>query len=236
MPSKPTKLMYDASWVNNPLTTMINPPAVQSATSFFAQPPIQLEFSTFGDACEKTDMLTFIEQCENYLEIRPLPSAELVGTLSTVLRGPAVSWWKAEKRKITDWRSFKKAFMAAFLPEDYLTEVKDKLRSMVQQPKQRLRDFAYDYRALCLKWKPDISEDEMVSRILNNINPRLAGCLRGTVKMVEQLVKVGSVVEKDCMVAKDYWQKVGSHNTRERSDKKTPERDTSKHLAGLSIT
>ncbi|KAL0159209.1 hypothetical protein M9458_042934, partial [Cirrhinus mrigala] len=233
-PPKQSNVTYDVSPVNTPLTTVLNPPAVQSSTSFCAQPPIRLELPTFGDVCETADVLTFIEQCENYLEIIPLPSAELVGTLSTVLRGPALSWWKAEKRKITDWRSFKKAFMAAFLPEDYLTEVEDKLRSMVQQPKQRLRDFAYDYRALCLKWKPEISEEEMVSRILNNINPRVAGCLRGTVRTVEQLVKVGSKVEKDCLGAKDYWQKVSSHNAKEKGDKK-PERNTSKHLAGLSI-
>jgi len=54
------------------------------------------------------------------------------------------------------------------------------------------------------------------------------------VKTVEQLVKVGSKVEKDCLGAKDYWQKVGSQNTKE-ADKRPSERNTSKHLAGLSI-
>ncbi|RXN17379.1 Retrovirus-related Pol poly from transposon [Labeo rohita] len=204
-------------------------------SSFCTQPPIRLEFPTFGDSCEISDVLNFIERCENYLDVWPLPSGELIGTLSTVLKGPALSWWKAEKSKAKDWQSFKKAFMAAFLPDDYLTEVEDKLRSLVQQPRQRLRDFAYDYRALCLKWKRDMSEDEMVSRILNNINPRVAGCLRGTVRTVEQLVKVGSKVEKDCMGAKDYWQKVGGQNNKEKANKRSTERPTSRDLAGLSI-
>ncbi|KAL0173119.1 hypothetical protein M9458_033430, partial [Cirrhinus mrigala] len=203
--------------------------------SFCTQPPIRLEFPTFGDSCEISDVLNFIKRCENYLDVRPLPSGELIGTLSTVLKGPALSWWKAEKSKAKDWQSFKKAFMAAFLPDDYLTEVEDKLRSLVQQPRQCLRDFAYDYRALCLKWKPDMSEDEMVSRILNNINPRVAGCLRGTVRTVEQLVKVGSKVEKDCMGAKDYWQKVGGQNNKEKANKRSTERPISRDLAGLSI-
>lgn len=65
-----------------------------------------------------------------------------------------------------------------------------------------------------------MAEDEMVSRILININPRVAGCLRGTVKTVEQLVKVGSMVEKDCMGAKDYWQKVGGQNSKGKANKK----------------
>lgn len=114
-------------------------------------PLIRLDFPSFGDSCETADVLNFIEQCQSFLEIRPLPSAELIGTLSMVLRGPAQSWWKAEKAKVIDWESFKKAFMAAFLSDDYLSEVEEKLRTMVQQPKQRLMDFAYDYRALCLK-------------------------------------------------------------------------------------
>lgn len=80
-----------------------------------------------------------------------------------------------------------------------------------------------------------MAEDEMVSRILININPRVAGCLRGTVKTVEQLVKVGSMVEKDCMGAKDYWQKVGGQNSKEKVNKKSVEPSTSKNLAGLSI-
>ncbi|XP_047670887.1 uncharacterized protein LOC125141425 [Tachysurus fulvidraco] len=234
-PPKPTNTTYSiATPTARQPSSELTPPAAANISSFCARPPIRLEFPTFGDACETADVLNFIEQCENYLDIRPLPSVELIGTLSTVLRGSALSWWKAEKTKVTDWQSFKEAFMAAFLPDDYLTEVEDKLRSLVQQPRQRLRDFAYDYRALCLKWKPDITEDELVSRILNNINPRVAGCLRGTITTVEQLVKVGSMVEKDCLGAKDYWQKVGL-NGKERSSKRPTDRSSPKNLAGVSI-
>ncbi|GAA6076949.1 uncharacterized protein LOC125141425, partial [Tachysurus ichikawai] len=120
--------------------------------------------------------------------------------------------------------------MAAFLTDDYLRDVEDKLRSLVQQPRQPLRDFAYDYRGLCLKWKPDITEDKLVNRILNNINPRDAGCLKGMVNTVEQLVKVWFMVEKDCLGANDYWQKVGQ-NGKERST----ERSSPKRMAGVSI-
>ncbi len=215
---------------HNVLTSSV----MAGSSSFCARPPIRLEFPSFGDSSETTEVLNFIEQCENFLEIRPLPSVELIGTLSTVLKGPALSWWKAEKAKVTDWQSFKRAFMAAFLSDDYLSEVEEKLRTLVQQPRQRLRDFAYDYRALCLKWKPEISEEELVSRILNNINPRVAGCLHGTVNTVEQLVKVGSMVERDCMGARDYWQKVGTQGSKHKT-KKPPEHTYNKNLAGVTL-
>ncbi len=69
---------------HNVLTSSV----MAGSSSFCARPPIRLEFPSFGDSSETAEVLNFIEQCENFLEIRPLPSVELIGTLSTVLKGP----------------------------------------------------------------------------------------------------------------------------------------------------
>uniref|UniRef100_A0A8C5DIP0 ribonuclease H n=1 Tax=Gouania willdenowi TaxID=441366 RepID=A0A8C5DIP0_GOUWI len=116
-----------------------------------------------------------------------------MGTLNAVLKGLARSWWVAARNTINSWIHFKMSFLEAFLPSDYQSEIEEQLQGNVQAPNQCLRDFAYDHRVLCLKWRPDMLEGDIMNRILSACNPRLGSGLRGTVTTVEQLVKVGSL-------------------------------------------
>ena len=66
-----------------------------------------------------------------------------------------------------------------------------------------------------------MAEEEVVRRILRSCNPRLASGLRGIVSTVNQLVKVGSLIEKDWSNSKDYWNRVQQTNSSDRSSKKS---------------
>ena len=198
------------------------------------KPPIRMEFPRFGESRSSAEVTEFIEQCENFFTLRPLSGKELMGTLSSVLKGPARSWWMAARGKIANWDEFKAAFLEAFLPSDYPSEIEEQLRVSVQAPTQCLRDFAYDHRALCLKWRPEMPEDDIVHRILKASNPKLASGLRGIVTTVEQLVKVGSLIEKDWGNSKEYWCRVQQHKPADRSSKKFPKKDVQGQSSGHS--
>lgn len=159
---------------------------------------------------------------------------ELIGTLNAVLKGPDWSWWLAARNKISDWAQFKKSILEAFLLSDYQAEIEEQIRNNVQAPHQCLRDFAYDHRALCLKWRPDMKEGEIVHRILSACNPRLASGMRGTVSTVEQLVKVGSLIEKDWSNNKDYWSRVQQSHPLKKAGKKTDQGPGQSAVADLA--
>ena len=117
------------------------------------KPPIRMEFPQFGESRSSVDVTEFIEQCENVITLRPPSGIEFTGTLNAVLKRPVRSWWQAARNKITNWDKFKAAFLEAFLPSDYPSEIEKQLRASVQAPTQCLRDFAYEHRALFLKWR-----------------------------------------------------------------------------------
>lgn len=81
------------------------------------------------------------------------------------------SCWRAEKQHIKDWPSFKEKFLFSFLNEDHKEVAAQKLTNYRQGVNESFRDFAFNYRALCLKNNPDTTESEIVQVTLRNCNP-----------------------------------------------------------------
>ncbi|XP_058625178.1 uncharacterized protein LOC131536335 [Onychostoma macrolepis] len=185
------------------------PPTIQY------NPPVKMDFPIFTNAFED-DPVLFVERCEEYFAVRPLSDEEVIAALTAVLRGTAKDWWMAERKNVASWKQFKEKFLLSFLSEDYQDVAARKLAERKQGPKESLRDFAYHYRALCLRWKKDMTEKEMIQAILRNCNPRLASLLRGTVKDVGELVRLGTQIEKDFNESKKYWSQVNSEEQKKK--------------------
>ncbi|XP_073808802.1 adenosylhomocysteinase isoform X1 [Danio rerio] len=177
---------------------------------------IKLELPTFGNA-DSEDPLDFIERFEEYDELRPLHHEEMLAALSVSLKGTAKSWWKAEKSSITDWLSFKEKFLFSFLNEDHKEVAAQKLADYKQRVNESIRDYAFNYRAMSLKINPAMSEFELVQATLRNCNPRLASLLRGTVKSIDDLVRLGTQIEKDWSESRKRWSQGKEEDQKKKS-------------------
>lgn len=109
------------------------------------------------------------------------------------------------------------------MSEDYEDETARRLIERKQGAQESIRDFAFHYRALCLRWKRDMPEREILQAILRNCNPRLASLLRGSVQNVAELVRIGTQIERDFGEARRYWSNV---NTESQKKKVLPNKDS----------
>ncbi len=158
---------------------------------------LKLTFPTFGRPSDDADPLLYLTRCQDFLALHPLADADILATFRTVLYGTARDWWEVARSSVTIWNYFDTAFLSAFLSEDYEDELAERVRTRTQGEKESIRDFAFTYRALCRRWKPTLTESELVKMILKNIKPYLASQLRSRVNTVDELVKLGFQLKKD---------------------------------------
>lgn len=171
---------------------------------------------TFGNV-DSEDPLDFIERFEEYNKLRPLHHKD-IAALSVSLKGTAKSWWRAEKNSITDWFSFKVKFLFSFLNEDHKEVAAQKVADYRQKKiNECIRDFAFNYRAMSLKINPAMSETELVQATLRNCNPRLALLLRRTVKTIDDLVHLGTQIEKDWSKNRKRWSQGKEEDQKKKS-------------------
>ncbi len=165
---------------------------------------LKLTFPRFGKPTDDTDPLNYLTRCQDFLALHPLAEADLLATFRTVLYGTARDWWEVARTSVFTWTEFKAVFLSAFLTEDYEDELAKRVRTRTQGENEPIRDFAFCYRALCKRWKSNLTESEIVKMILKNIKPHLASKLRSRVFTVEELVKLGHQLEKDYEQQKRY--------------------------------
>lgn len=197
--------------LHNPLSqspSQMTPPAAPSTV--VKTDHLKLTFPAFGRPADDPDPLLYITRCQDFLAVHPLTDADILATFRTVLYGTARDWWEVARSSVTTWSEFQSVFLAAFIAEDYEDELAERVRHRIQGEKESIRDFAFTYRALCKRWKPSLTEADIVKMILKNIKPYLASHLRSHVTTVEELVRLGHQLEKDHEQQKQCDSKAGS--------------------------
>nr|XP_055038275.1 uncharacterized protein LOC129426109 [Misgurnus anguillicaudatus] len=189
---------------------------------------LKLTFPTYGRPCDDTDPLLYLARCQDFLALHPLTEGDLLATFRNVLYGTARDWWEVARTEIKTWNEFQTVFLSAFLSEDYEDELAERVRTRSQGERENVRDFAFTYRALCKRWKPSLSEHEIVKMILKSLKPYLASQLRGRVSTVDELIKLGQQLERDhehqIQYEKGMGRKYSSDATQKLSTNQTPEK------------
>lgn len=177
-----------------------------------------------------------MERCDEYLAVQPLNDVEILSMLPSVLTYTAKDWWLAEKKKVKTWSQFKSAFLQSFLSDDHEVEVERRIRERKQRVDESIRTFAYQYRALCLRLKPAMTEWEILQAALRNCNPRIASILRGTVTTVDELVRVGTLIERDIGEGRAFWRQRHQETASKpaETNKCTRGRQSNPHIAVFS--
>ncbi|RXN08546.1 activity-regulated cytoskeleton-associated -like protein [Labeo rohita] len=170
---------------------------------------LKLTFPTFGRPSDDADPLLYLTRCQDFFALHPLTDADILATFRSVLYGTARDWWEVARSSIKTWDEFESAFLSAFLSEDYEDELAERVRTRTQGDRECVKDFAFTYRALCKRWKPSLTDSELVKMILKNIKPYLASQLRRRVNTVDELVKLGQQLEKDYEQQQQYEGRVG---------------------------
>lgn len=165
---------------------------------------IKLEFPVFGRT-EGEDPLTYLEKCAEYLAVQPMSDGEILAIFPSVLMHTAKDWWMAEKIHVNTCNQFKAVFLRSFLPDDHEVEAERKMRERKQGIGESIRTFAFQFRAMCLRLRPSMTEREILQATLRNCNPHVASILRSTATTFDELVRVGTLVERDMAEERVYW-------------------------------
>ncbi|KAL0159662.1 hypothetical protein M9458_043387 [Cirrhinus mrigala] len=151
---------------------------------------LKLTFPTFGRQSDDADPLLYLTRCQDFLALHPLTDVDILATFRSVLYGTARDWWEVARSSIKTWNEFESAFLSAFLSEDYEDELAERVRTRTQGERESIRDFAFTYTALCKRWKPTLTDSELVKMILKNIKPYLTSQLRSRVSNANSLKEI----------------------------------------------
>lgn len=74
----------------------------------------------------------FLQKCGDFVSLSPLSHGEILATMRNVLHGSARDLWQTVKERIHTWEDFQGAFLASFLPEDYV-DLEEKIQCMEER-------------------------------------------------------------------------------------------------------
>ena len=120
-----------------------------------------------------SEVEAFIERVEELRVACGLSNVQLMGSLITLFKGPALQWYRANVQSHHTWDHVTHMLRAAFLPADYTDDLWEVINKRKQQPRERTVMFIAAMQNLFNKLDRKPSEASRIKKIRKNLLPHI---------------------------------------------------------------
>lgn len=119
---------------------------------------------------QNEDLHNFLDDVEEAAEMNEVSDEELLRGISSLLKGPAKSWYRGTKAKIGSWKGFKKQLKEAFRPDEDDDGIKEQIDRLQQHSDESFVVFEARASELFRKLNRPYREDEKLSKLLKGLH------------------------------------------------------------------
>ena len=120
---------------------------------------------------EREDVLLWLQQVEEVFDRALLQPTTKYVAIQSYLVNAALKWFRFNKSRILDWKSFKTAITQAYQPS--LHQLLAKLEKRSQLPDESVMEYYYDKLHLCIQADPQISSSMIIHHLTKGLNEHL---------------------------------------------------------------
>jgi hypothetical protein len=182
---QPQRRGPDTSSPMSPLFHQQNPPRFHQT---FDQPPFEysqrsyrgrsgavhkwrIEFKGDDTGLSLND---FLSQADHFQKTEGLTDEEMRNSIIYLLRGPALTWYRAFNDEFRSWEDLKCALRREFLPLDYEALLKQEIERRVQGDNETFSVFLASMEMLFKNLRRPIAEYEKIEILRRNMKPEVA--------------------------------------------------------------
>jgi len=142
------------------------------------QIPIRDWGITFSGEGSTSSVLAFLDDLEFYREARNASYQDLFHGAIDLFKGPALSWFKSNKRKVSSWAELVERLKKEYLQDDYGDRLWREILDRRQGLDERFGSFLAELEAQFARLPISVTEDRQINIVINNSAPYFYDRLR----------------------------------------------------------
>lgn len=144
----------------------------------------------------------FVEQVEEYCRARNVSYPELFNSVTDLLTGKALIWYRSVKNNISSWTQFVHMLREEYQSFDYEYELWNEIRSRIQGSEETVGNYFACMKNLFARLPTPASEEEKLQVLKRNIDPQyIIGLGLSSVESVDDLLHACKKLEINRLMA-----------------------------------